>query len=361
MAKRKAPVGIDLLIRQDLTSPEDRSAEARRIRKHFILRTLREEGALSRMDLARLLDFNYRSTSLLVDGLVAEGLVVEDAGAIAQRRGRPPMPVRLNHDAARVVGVVVGKRETQSITMNLAGEEVSRNVLAKSFQRDGASRSAWAKKVAETVLGDGRPRTPELAGLGVAVVHGEEKVLRNEDTGLPEPNEHQAQFDLHLKAPTVVENHSRAMSLASSWFGVGRKYDNFAYINLGESPGVALVFENRVWQGGRCCAGDLSLLPQFSSPKKLLANMSDLLDLITEIAVLFDPGAIIVGGRKELENAGFEAELQAGFRKKRLPGHLGKIELRVCDVGQDALLLGSACIILNRIYHSNHVSLEKII
>src|SRR5690606_14979481 len=108
-------------VNKPATTPSDRSIEKRRLRKHFILNVIREQGPLSRAEIAKVADFNLPSVSSLVDELIADGLAQEEK-ARHVLRGRRPIPVFLKQDAACALGIDVGKRTTTALLSNLAAK-----------------------------------------------------------------------------------------------------------------------------------------------------------------------------------------------------------------------------------------------
>ncbi|HZF41294.1 MAG TPA: LacI family DNA-binding transcriptional regulator, partial [Blastocatellia bacterium] len=80
-----------------------------------MLRIVRAAQPISRVDLARRLEVNRSTVTVMVTPLIALGVLREAAPeqTTANRRGRPPIGLSLRGDKSFVIGVNIGVRQTQ--------------------------------------------------------------------------------------------------------------------------------------------------------------------------------------------------------------------------------------------------------
>ncbi len=80
-----------------------------------MLRIVRAAQPISRVDLARRLEVNRSTVTVIVTPLIASGVLREAAAepTVATRRGRPPIGLSLRGDKSFVIGVNIGVRQTQ--------------------------------------------------------------------------------------------------------------------------------------------------------------------------------------------------------------------------------------------------------
>src|SRR5260221_5691134 len=80
-----------------------------------MLRIVRAAQPISRVDLARRLEVNRSTVTVMVTPLIASGVLREAAPeqTTANRRGRPPIGLSLRGDKSFVIGVNIGVRRTQ--------------------------------------------------------------------------------------------------------------------------------------------------------------------------------------------------------------------------------------------------------
>ena len=96
-----------------------RSNTIRDINRQIILNYVREEGPISRADIARATALQRSTVSLIVDELSDLGLVQEIYGESSG--GRPPRLLTLKTAEAISVGIDLGKRRTIVGTCDLSG------------------------------------------------------------------------------------------------------------------------------------------------------------------------------------------------------------------------------------------------
>ena len=95
-------------------------AAAREINRLRVLNLLLEVKEYSRAEIARHLKLNKPSTSEIVEQLIKDGLVAE-AGKRETAAGRRPVAITLIPDAAFVLGVDMGSRNTSIALADLEG------------------------------------------------------------------------------------------------------------------------------------------------------------------------------------------------------------------------------------------------
>src|SRR5260370_23735051 len=91
--------------------------------RELVLTALRERGAMSRAELARYARVAPSTISAVVQGLVADGIVVGSGGQPAAQRartGRPGLRLTLNPGSGAVAGVEFGFRSLRVMLCDLA-------------------------------------------------------------------------------------------------------------------------------------------------------------------------------------------------------------------------------------------------
>ena len=96
-----------------------RSNTIRDINRQIILNYVREEGPISRADIAKITALQRSTVSLIVEGLLTTGLIEEVYGESSG--GRPPQLLSLKTSHAVAIGVDLGKKTTIVATADLSG------------------------------------------------------------------------------------------------------------------------------------------------------------------------------------------------------------------------------------------------
>lgn len=400
----------DLVVLPKSETPADRSIEKRRLRKHYVLNVIREKGPLSRADIAKASGFNLPSVSSLVDELVEGGLVFESE-AREIPRGRRPIPVSLNANAACVLGIDVGKQSTIAVVTNLAGSVLSR-FEKPSPATIGTAKglTSWSVEVARSLMAGGGVSLPPLCGIGVGVPgligHGP----GGDDASKFPAGQLRRRMEEEFGVAALVENDARMMALGSLWFDVGKQYSSFAVINIGHGIGCGIVIEGRVFAGAHGFAGELGYVPvgekgvegylghpdalenvasgsgllRLAAKAKLkvksaadLAKLADDGDArakavfaefadclgkgIATIVNMFDPQAVILGGRVCRSSRHFIDATRDAVKRHALMPIASSCELRVSGLDVDLGPMGAAATVLHHIFTANHIGVEEVI
>lgn len=244
---------------------------ARRINQEAILRLLRQQGPLSRAQIARELGLNPSTVGRLVDSLLAAGLVreagVHNAGL---RGGRPARLVRFNPQAACIAALDLSGEVWQAALTDLNGEVVE-TFQAEPVPGDAEANLAVLDELLHRMLDrpcrSGRPR-PQGIGIGAPSI-----TLWQSGTVVWAAS--LGWRDLPLKAwvearwavPTFVENDVNLLALGESWRGAGRGSRHLAVLAVGTGVGAGLVLDGRLFRGATEAAGEVGYLPP--SPQAL--------------------------------------------------------------------------------------------
>src|SRR5215212_9259981 len=101
--------------------PQSKSELAKR---HTLLQSLHRRGSASRLHLARQLRISNSRVCNLVDEMLEEGLLAEDAAGNGERRGRRGVGVRLNPKYGHLVGFDMEAKRLRLVLSDFAGQIV---------------------------------------------------------------------------------------------------------------------------------------------------------------------------------------------------------------------------------------------
>ena len=222
-----------------------------------VLSLLRDEGPVSRVDLASRLGVSRTTIAAEVTGLVDLGLVT-DAGPAASRGGRRSTLVDLSPQL-RFVGIDVG-----ATSIDVAVTDGRLSVLAQTAQPFDVRQGP------EAVLGQALTMTRSLlkeqdverpAGVGIGLpgpvdFHG----------GVPVSPPIMPGWDGYpvrdavareLGAPVLVDNDVNVMALGEQHSGVARTARDYLFVKIGTGIGCGIIVDGRLYRGVDGSAGDI--------------------------------------------------------------------------------------------------------
>jgi N-acetylglucosamine repressor len=236
---------------------------SRRINRQILLNLVRAWQPVSRADLARLMGTRRGAISLIVNDLLAEGVLFEGAKGEAPR-GRKPKFLYIDSRKRSVIAVDVRPTRTYLMVTNLLTEPI---VGVSSFPTQ-TDAGRFIKTLGERIrrILEDHKELGQCEGIGLVVpgmVDGagacisfaprlgwRDVPLRDllaKDTGLP----------VH------IENSGRACAIAQLWGArreAGRGSD-FVFLSVSDGLGVGLVVNGEVIRGRHNVAGEFGHVP----------------------------------------------------------------------------------------------------
>ena len=222
-----------------------------------VLKTLRDEGPLSRVELADRLGVSRTTMASEVARLAELGLA-EGVGPAASRGGRRSTLVDLSSEV-RFVGIAIG-----ATAMSVAVTDGRLTVLGQRYVdmdvRLGPEHVlATSLEVTRKVLAEQGMDRPSGVGIGVpgpVDFHG----------GMPVSPPIMPGWDGYpvrdaiareLGCPALLDNDVNVMALGEQHSGVAKSARNFLFVKIGTGIGCGIVVDGHLYHGVDGCAGDI--------------------------------------------------------------------------------------------------------
>ncbi|QNH11463.1 ROK family transcriptional regulator [Xanthomonas sp. SI] len=302
-----------------------------------MLDSLRLFGTVTRADLSRITGLTVQSAVRLIDGLAERGLVLIGASLAHGGRGKPGAAIALNPAHGHTVGYSIATDALSLALLDFSGQ-VRATAEHRLRSTEPAALLAQLREADAALLAAaGRGLGPRL-GAGVAMtgffVDGAERM------NPPDPLRALGELSIGdwladaLGLPVWVDNDGSVAAVGESLLGVGRQYRDFAYLYFSYGLGGGVVIDGAVLRGAHGNAGEfagmlpgpglergtLELLRQMLiEDGVMLADVSALVAaydpswptierwiaravpglslIVSAISAVFDPQAVVFGGR----------------------------------------------------------------
>jgi predicted NBD/HSP70 family sugar kinase len=230
-----------------------------------ILNLIRNEGPISRIEIAKRTKISKVSVSEIVARLDAAGYILETGkGESTIRGGKRPTLLKLNPENGYVIGVEIRRVKTVIAIADLESEIVDsvridydagvpiNQVLPLIFQEI----NGLFKKHAIPLT--------KLVNIGIALpgfINYQEGNLIFADTLRGWDNRPLvSEFRRKYKIPIIIENDVNAMALGEYLLGAGQGYRNQVCIWIGEGIGAGIIVNDELIRGDYGSAGEIGYI-----------------------------------------------------------------------------------------------------
>jgi glucokinase len=228
-----------------------------------LLRRIRAQDGLSRVDLARILNLAPSTIGIYVNHLVEQGFIFE--GKPTERDfGRPPTILALNPQGGRFIGVDFEARNIMAVAVDFSQRPLKR--LHETIEAGEPVENILRKieHAIETLLANDGQSVLAI-GVGVpGVIDPHSGIARSykhihgwENVALVK------RLEERFGLPVFLENNIRSMALAELWFGQGKGVANFICVGVRSGVGAGIIVDGHIYHGSDNRAGEIGEWPSF--------------------------------------------------------------------------------------------------
>ncbi len=235
----------------------------RAINRFHVMDAIRRFGPVSRVEITEVTDLSPTTVSAITAALLDDRLIIpEHVGAVRDvTRGRPRVMLRLNPDAAHVVGVKLASDQITVAVTNFCADILHSLALPIRIDRQSAS-------VVVDLVEDGVRRCVSDAGLELSAISGvclglpgvveriagvcrQSPVLQDRNVPLA------AELARRLGVPASIDSDVNLATLAEHWFGQARGLNDFLVVNVERSLGLGILHNGELFRGANGLSPDL--------------------------------------------------------------------------------------------------------
>ena len=236
----------------------------RRLNRLRVIDALRDEGLISRAEIARRTGLSRSTVSSLVSELQADGLVVErsePAAAHGDQGGRPPILLSFDASAGVAVGIDFDHHHVRVAISDLSSRILVERELELDTDHAAHEGLDAAAELVTELLGEAGVDEARVIGAGMCLpgpIHRPTGVVGSTAilpgwVGVAAAEEMHRRLDL----PILVDNDANLAALAEAAFGAGRDAKDLVYLMISSGIGAGLVLNGRLYRGAEGLAGEL--------------------------------------------------------------------------------------------------------
>jgi glucokinase-like ROK family protein len=378
-----------------------------------ILARLRDEGPLSRVQLADFLNVSRTTIAAEVARLGELGLA-QEVGHAASRGGRRSTLVDLAGDI-RFVGISIGATGMSVGVTDGRVTVLSTSTIPCDIRQGPEPVLATALSEARTLLDKLGIERPMGAGIAVPGPVDFHRGVPVSPPIMPGWDGYPVRDALArgLGCPAVLDNDVNAMALGEQHAGVARSAQDFLFVKIGTGIGCGIVVEGELYRGVDGCAGDIGhirveefgptcacgntgCLEAFAGGAALARDataaaragrspaLAALLEekgeltaadvglavaqgdaqavqlirdagrrigqVLASLVSFFNPGLIVIGGRVTGLGHALLAEIRGVTYRRSLPLATGNLPIVLSELGDEGGVVGTARLISSSVY-----------
>ncbi|WP_019147447.1 ROK family transcriptional regulator [Timonella senegalensis] len=223
-----------------------------------ILALLGRHGAVSRADIARMLDVSPATVTQVTKSLIERELI-EERASVPSAGGRPARLIGLVQDAGGAIGVKVASTHVQIVEVAADGDIIKAHTHPYNASADNAIDVLGDLLEEQLARYEGK-----LLGIGVGIAGS----VNSQESGTviaPTLGWNEVKLGPYLRkrlgVPVLVENDVNALSVAERLYGTGQKYSSFLTITIGRGIGCGIIVDGALHRGASGGAGEIGHVP----------------------------------------------------------------------------------------------------
>ncbi len=222
--------------------------------ERIILAMLRNNGSMTKYDLADNMNISIPTVTANVNRLLKEG-VIEEIGVADVEYGRKPMLIDINYNQYFSIGIDIQEHSIYYCLMNLKLElivEGTADHTKKGLHED-------IKQIVQTLLESYALKNENIMSIGVSYPGfvEEEKLQLKKGPNINISNISLEDLKNELGINIYVGNEARLAAFAESVIGVSKEYKNSIYISIKEGIGAGVILDKRYYIGSSESAGEI--------------------------------------------------------------------------------------------------------
>ena len=273
----------------------------RAINRFHVMDAIRRFGPVARVEISEFTELSATTVSAITAALLDDRLIVPmQVGAVRDGgRGRPRVMLRLNPDAAHVVGVKLAPDQITVAVTNFCADVLRTLTLPIRINRQTAAVTAdLVEDGVRRCVSDVDLEMSDISGVCVGlpgVVERAGGVCRQSPIFGERDVPFGADLTQRFGVPASIDSDVNLVTLAEHWFGQSRELNDFLVVSVERSIGLGILHNGELFRGANGLSpdlGDLMVRPPLSGGGRLAAVAS-------EASVLAEAEALLRGGDAE--------------------------------------------------------------
>lgn len=232
------------------------------INTSIIFNYINSNAPISRNKISEDLKISRPSVSRIVEGLIKNSYVIE-TGKLKTKSGKRPTLLEINDKKGFVIGIDLGKEKLKIAITNLNGRSIERYIGFKISNNKNIDKKLIIE-IRDIINKWGKKSNLDKNTLS-AICIGVPANIDIETGKIISAPLYENWKDLNLKeilgkefdVPVFIENDVNLSALGEKYYGRGRKFKDFVFMEISNGIGTGIIINNHIFRGSYGSAGEI--------------------------------------------------------------------------------------------------------
>jgi predicted NBD/HSP70 family sugar kinase len=235
------------------------TTEVSKNNKIKILNLIRNQGGITRPEIASLLGLSLPTVTRQVDSLLHYEKLIHEVGKGDILRGRPPRQLEFSGEDHYLIGINMGANRISGVLTNLNARVLQEDSIAPDINHDYERMIKSTAQLARNLIHKADVEEENVLGIGIAIgglIEEPKHLLSYSATFNWKNKDIAASLNQYIQKPVLFDHTARVMALGELHYGIGSTIDNFVCILWGYGIGAASIIDGKPYFGSRGMAGE---------------------------------------------------------------------------------------------------------
>ena len=230
-----------------------------KLNKIEVLSLIRKLGETSRADIVKKTKLSAPTITRIVDSLIASNLV-SMVGEGDSTGGRPPKVIKFDGRHSYVIGIDLGTTSIRAGLSNLEGLFINEIQTPTDINGGVEKICMQISDLSDKLISRSKINKQKILGIGLAVaglISSENDIIEYSPFFNWNNIDLRAELRNYISFPIYYDNVSRVMAIGELLHGVGKKYQDFIYVNVAYGIGAGIIIKGKPFYGSQGFTGEL--------------------------------------------------------------------------------------------------------
>lgn len=238
--------------------------DVKRQNRKQILLLLKNSGAMSRKDIARLLQLTPAAVTIIVTEMIEQGIIIEKGNQeeTDKRAGRKKILIDIAYDHKFVLGISFELDGIEIGICNLKGNIIDSHHIdiSEIDIKDEVKTLNEINNKCIYLLWKNNINKEDILGLGAGIIGAvdiQNGISKNAYGIFKGEIQVKKLLEEYLGISVTIDNNVRTLAMAELDFNTDNKYNDIIFVKYGPGIGSAIVLNNKIYSGSSNNAGEL--------------------------------------------------------------------------------------------------------